>query len=65
MSHAVAVIPTTFNIRSADAFLAGGNSFLGGVSCPVKYGFQGAIPALMSRRLLSFSGIKEKLGKIR
>jgi hypothetical protein len=39
--------------------------FLGGVCCPVKYGFKGAIPALISRRLLSFSGIKEKLGKIR
>ncbi len=34
---------------------------LGGISAPVKYGFSGAIPALISRRLLSPCGIREKL----
>ena len=33
----------------------------GGVSWPLKYGFKGAMPALMSKRLLSLSGISEKL----
>src|SRR5699024_282391 len=36
--------------------------FLGGVISPVKYFFMGAIPELISRRLLSFWGISEKLG---
>src|SRR5699024_12221199 len=34
---------------------------LGGISCPVKYGFNGAIPELMSNKLLSLCGTSEKL----
>ena len=34
---------------------------LGGTSCPVKYGFNGAIPELIISRLLSLWGTKEKL----
>ncbi len=36
---------------------------LGGVTSPVKYFFIGAMPELMSSRLLSSFGISEKLGK--
>ena len=35
--------------------------FLGGISCPVKYGFKGAIPALINKSELSLWGTKEKL----
>ncbi|UKI38237.1 MAG: hypothetical protein L6V93_09880 [Clostridiales bacterium] len=35
------------------------------VSCPVKYGFNGAIPAFISKRLLSFCGTSEKLGSLK
>ena len=35
--------------------------FLGGISCPVKYGFKGAIPELIKSRLLSLCGTREKL----
>ena len=36
-----------------------------GVSSPVKYFFIGAMPAFMRRRLLSPSGMSEKLGSLR
>ena len=36
--------------------------FFGGTSCPVKYGFNGAMPALIKSRLLSLCGTREKLG---
>jgi hypothetical protein len=39
--------------------------FLGGVISPVKYFFMGAIPEFMSKRLLSFCGISEKLGSLK
>ena len=35
--------------------------FLGGVTSPVKYFFMGAMPELISKRLLSPLGTKEKL----
>ena len=35
--------------------------FLGGISCPVKYGFNGAIPELINNKLLSLFGTNEKL----
>ncbi len=37
----------------------------GGVTSPVKYFFMGAIPLLISKRLLSSLGISEKLGSRR
>ncbi len=42
-----------FDITCTDTFLTGCTLVLGGFSAPVKYGFSGAIPALISRRLLS------------
>ena len=33
----------------------------GGISAPVKYGFNGAIPELINNKLLSFTGTREKL----
>ncbi|MPM51031.1 hypothetical protein SDC9_97777 [bioreactor metagenome] len=35
----------------------------GGVATPVKYGLKGAMPAPISKRLGSFSGTNEALGK--
>ena len=36
-------------------------NILGGISCPVKYGFNGAIPELIINKLLSLCGTSEKL----
>ena len=50
------------NIAGTDTFLASRNAALAaGSPAPVKYGFSGAMPALISRRLLSLCGTSEKL----
>ena len=60
---AVAVgVAHVFNVAGADTLLAGGHTPPGGSDFPVKYFFIGAMPELISKRLLSPWGISEKLG---
>lgn len=49
----------SFNIRRADTFLAGGNSCARRLFLACEIFFMGAIPELISSKLLSLCGIKE------
>ena len=53
------------NVAGTNALLAGGDAMTRQLCSPVKKGFIGAIPELMSRRDASFCGISEKLGRRR
>ena len=62
---AVAVgVAHVLDVAGADALLAGGHPLAGGASTsPVKYFFMGAMPELMSSRLLSSLGNQRKAGQ--